>query len=323
MAVLSCKSDGAGSDLKNSSDMIATITNKVFYENIPSASGLEVIGDSIYIVGDDSPYLYHLDKGFDQVNKSVISDTSGFDTGRIAKSEKLDLESMAHFNKDGRDYLLMLGSGSSEVRTKGVIAEINEKTGAIAKVNTYSLGKLYQQLQENIHVVGSGLLNIEGAAVEDDKLYLMQRAIGDEPNVLLIFDLKEFLAFLTEDGETPEVQLKKFNLDRLHDFHAGFSGAHVFDGKLFFTASVEGTGDAIEDGEVFGSYIGYIGLNELDNDNTPVTALLVHKDGTTYNGKTESLVVSSGQVKGSYKVLVVSDDDKGHSELLEVDVSFK
>lgn len=309
--------------MKNSSDMTATITKKVFYENIPSASGLEVVGDSIYIIGDDSPYLYHLNKSFDHVNKTVISDISGFETGRIAKSEKLDLESITYFQKEGKHFLLMLGSGSSEVRMKAITAELDKKSGAIAAVQTFPLNGLYEKLQEDIHIVGSGLLNIEGAAVDKGKLYLMQRAIAGEPNVLLIYELDEFIAYLTNEDEIPQVEIKQFNLENLHDFQAGFSGAYIYDGKLFFTASVEGATDAIADGEVFGSYIGYIDLDAMNEIVSPDMAILVHEDGTTYKGKTESLVVSGGGGKGNYKALVVSDDDLGHSELLVVDLFLK
>ena len=300
--------------------MKATITNKVFYESIPSASGIEVVGDAIFVIGDDSPYLYQLNKKFEQTAKHALADVKGFESGRVAKDEKMDLESIAAFERKGKPYLLILGSGASEARMKAFVVEFSAE-GSVDAIVSYSVEKLYKQLQENEQVVGKGLLNIEGATVENGKLYLMHRAVAKEPNVLLEYDLEEFMNALKGDAAVPKPVVYHYDLSEIEGYQAGFSGADIFDNKLFFTASVEQTEDAIADGEVLGSYLGFIELDAIersDKATSPHSALIVSDNGSTFKGKAESLVVSAGDAPDTYKVLVVTDDDQGHSELLEV-----
>ena len=323
--LFSCSSSTSEYNQDFPTTMKAIITNKFFYEDIPSASGIEVIGDSIYIIGDDSPYLYQLNRDFKQTSKLALADTSGFKSGRVAKSEKMDLESMASYERNGKNYLLILGSGASDARMKGFVIEADKVTGKLGKPKSYTLDKLYQQLQDNKEVVKNDQLNIEGLTVESGNVYLMHRAVKQAPNILLEYNAEAFFSALEMNGDVPEPEVHHFKLEKLEGYQAGFSGADIFDGKLFFTASVEQTEDAIADGEVLGSYVGVIYLADLDsNSRKPVaskSALLVYKNNKPYKGKAESLVVSKD--KDKYKVLVVSDDDKGHSELLEVELVIK
>ena len=309
--------------------MIAVIDKSLHYNNLPSASGLEMLGDHFYVIGDDSPYLYRLDKDYKIVSQVAIFDTTGFGNGRIAKAEKPDLEGMAMFQYRGKPYLLMLGSGSAPARRTAflynicgdsICAEGAEQEGARA----VNLDELYRQL-EKPEIIGEGLLNIEGVAAGHGKLYLLQRAIGKEQNVVITYKLSEFIPYLLSGtgAPLPKPSFSFFSLPELNYLQAGFSGAFVFDDKLFFTASLEDTGDAISDGAVLGSYIGFIPFSDMDKSGTvPVTAtLIMQPDGKPYTGKAESLVVKQRLGKGRYSFVVVSDDDKGGSELLELTLS--
>ncbi|MDO6392029.1 hypothetical protein Q4E40_17975 [Pontibacter sp. BT731] len=307
--------------------MKAVITQTLHYDNLPSASGLEMLGDHYYAVGDDSPYLYRLDKNFRMESQEAIFDTTGFGNGRIPKDEKVDLEGITLLQHQGKPYLLMMGSGSAPARRKAYLYnicgdDICREGAGVHGAKTVDLDKLYQQLEQEADTLGGSLLNIEGVAAGHGKLYLLQRAIGTGQNVLISYRLSEFIPFLL--GETsaqlPQPELAYFRLPGLKNLQAGFSGAYVHDDKLFFTASLEDTSDAYADGEVLGSYIGYIPFSWVGKQDTlqiPTTQIL-QADGNPYTGKAESLVVQKREGKGKYKLVVVSDDDKGGSELLEV-----
>ena len=313
-----------GSDGKD--EMVAVIDKTVHYNNLPSASGLEMLGDHFYVIGDDSPYLYRLDRNYNIVSQVAIFDTAGFGNGRIAKAEKPDLEGMALLQYQGKPYLFMLGSGSAPARRRGflynicgdsICAEWAEQEGARA----VNLDELYRQL-EKPEIIGEGLLNIEGVAAGHGKLYLLQRAIGKGQHVLISYKLSEFIPYLLSDAGAPlpKPSFSFFSLPELNYLQAGFSGAFVFDDKLFFTASLEDTRDAINDGAVLGSYIGFIPFTFTKKPGTlPVNAtLIMQPDGKPYTGKAESLVVKQRLGKGKYSFVVVSDDDQGGSELLEL-----
>ena len=68
------------------------ITNKISLDNLPSASGLEIINENLYIVGDDSPFLYLLDFNFKQIDRIQLFSTNDFSNGRMPKHLKPDLE---------------------------------------------------------------------------------------------------------------------------------------------------------------------------------------------------------------------------------------
>ncbi|SIR36017.1 DUF6929 family protein [Pontibacter lucknowensis] len=306
--------------------MKATIEKHLHFDNLPSASGLEMLGDHYYVTGDDSPYLYKLDKNYRLLSHEAIFDTTGFENGRIAKADKADLEGMTLLQHQGKPYLLMMGSGSAPARRKAYLYNICGDDICREGADTHGakaidLDPLYKELEAQMKL-GESLLNIEGVAAGHGRLYLMQRAIGTGQNMLISYNLAEFIPYLLSESavQLPKPELAYFRLPELELLQAGFSGAYVYDDKLFFTASLEDTNDAYGDGEVLGSYIGYIPFNAIGKQDTlqiPATPML-QADGELYTGKAESLVVKKREGKGRYRLVVVSDDDLGGSELLEV-----
>ncbi|MCC9166726.1 DUF6929 family protein [Pontibacter harenae] len=300
---------------------LAVIESKKFYENLPSASGIESFySNSFYIVGDDSPYLYMLDMQYNQVSQYPLFETSDFSTGRIPKALKPDLECMSRFKYKNEDYLLLLGSGSSPARNKGFVVRMSENF----EVMEIGLNRLYVFLQQILDKQGAQQLNLEGVTIDDTHVYFLQRAYGGAKNILFRAEAPSFISYLMEGGDLPATAAFYFSLPQLQYFKAGFSGAHVFHDRLFFTASVESTLNAIDDGEVLGSFIGFIPLGELSRATDPQnpfpapTAVINDSNGQAYKGKAESLVVTRQLKRGQCEVIVVSDDDLGHSELLRV-----
>lgn len=306
----------------------ATIVADKFHENIPSGSGIETAPEGYYIIGDDTPFLYAIDKNFKQVARYELFDTTEFKNGRIPKPLKPDLESLATFTYKGKSYLFTIGSGSSGVRNKAYLIELP----IVSKkpvVKEFDLSGLFTTLQDDKSIVGEELLNIEGLDFSEGTVYLLQRALNKSDNIVLSFPIDAFHAFLFEKKELPAPARYYFKLPTLQQYQAGFSGAYILNGKLFFTASIESAPDAIQDGEVLGSYIGYIPLADLpkatkaNNPLSATAAIVMDRNGKTYTGKVESLVVTASDADGTYKVISISDDDQGHSEVLEIEFVIK
>lgn len=322
---------GRSADFNPELQMKAVIENKLSYDSLPSASGLEMLGDHYYVIGDDSPYLYRLDKNFKLEAQEAMFDTAGFGSGRIPKPLKPDLEGMTLLQYKGEPYLLMLGSGSASTRRKAFLYNICEDSlcqeGAAKEgAREIDMDPLFRQL-EVPEVIGEGVLNIEGVAAGHGQLYLLQRAIGTGRNVLISYAISDFIRYLLgeEGAGLPQPSFSPFTLPALDKLEAGFSGAYVFDNKLFFTASLEDTEAAINDGEVLGSYVGFIPFAALKDQKMPQlpAARIVHPDGTSYTGKVESLVVKQRKGKDRYSIIVVTDDDQGGSELLELTLTLE
>ncbi|PRY10376.1 hypothetical protein CLV24_114105 [Pontibacter ummariensis] len=302
-------------------ELEAVVQESKLYEGLPSASGIEANGnmEGYFVVGDDSPYLYQLDEEFNVINELPLFDTSGFINGRIPKAAKPDLESMARFRYGRDEYLLLLGSGSSPARNRAFLVNLSEEMA----VKEVDLSRFYLFLRKILQIEEEGVLNLEGLAIGETYTYLMQRGVGADTNALFRFETDDFVGYLINDAELPIAALYYFELPLSGQVQAGFSGAYVSEEKLFFTASAEDTANAIEDGEVVGSYLGVIDLRSLPYATSPAkplpiaASLIRNQDGTVYKGKAESLVVEKLDDK-AYKVIVVSDDDLGGSELLEV-----
>lgn len=322
--LFSCQNQQKPTQKPQTSLMQATILRKINLPDIPSASGLEVIGNQVYVIGDDSPFLYMLDLASLELKEKILLFENTFPAGiRIPKAFKPDLECLTTLNIDGAPHLLAFGSGSAPTRANCYTISL-PGPGTPFKVSEKSLKALYSSLQRNESLLKGDLLNLEAAATNQDKLFLFQRSTQAGPNVILAFDTREFIRHLKQPtASLPAFQTLFFKLPRLNNLEARFSGAFTYDKLLFFTASVENTTNAILDGEVLGSFVGWINTADLitkDKPVNPATALIRNQQGEPYAGKVESLAIINSPEKNIYRCLAVTDDDNGQSELLELEI---
>lgn len=291
--------------------MTATILSESVIPGLPSASGVEIIGDTAYVIGDDSAFLHKLAVATLVPTGSIrLFETDPAGPARLPKPDKPDLECMAALCwPDGRPGLLLLGSGSCANRARGWF--VPTETGADTAVpEALDLAPLYALLQP--YLPSGAALNLEAAATSATELLLFQRTVGRaDAAILFCLPLAETLAFVAGQGkaELPTVRPLIFQLPAIAGCAAGFSGATFVDDLLFVTASVEDTDDAVLDGAVLGSYIGLVNLEAQ----TAIFALLAWADGRAYNGKVEGLAVRRALEAGGWELLLVTDDDAGGS----------
>lgn len=297
--------------------MKATIIKKTPLPGIHSASGIEVLGDRLYIVGDDASWLYVLDKAWKPAGRVRLFDTSSPAGERIPKLQKPDLEALTVISLEGQPYLLAVGSGSQANRQDAFL--INPATGAVQR---HSLAPLYDHLRTLTGVVGQRLLNIEGLAVADGVVIFLQRGNVSGTNALVAYALDPFTAWLTENGPLPAPQVRSFVLPTVEGYTAGFSGAAPIPSRrrsLLFTASVEATDDEILDGDMLGSFAGILDLD--DPADTPRRCAPILYDNQAYPGKVESICVRE-ETQDGLSALAVTDADGGASELLLLDIAW-
>jgi hypothetical protein len=312
------------------SNPVIKIIRQVSLPEIPSASGIEIAADgTIYIIGDDSPYLYQLDAAFDSMDSILLFKTAAFTTGRIPKTQKPDLECISQLLIDGQPHLLAMGSGSLPNRDSCYIIPLPVQAGNPG-IKVVSLRNFYRFLSKAPDMAGAGTLNLEGLATNGNLMYMLHRYAAGGQNKLITVNLDQFRNLLTKNSpRQPNLKIYTFQLDQLDNVQAGFSGAHVADGKLFFTASVEKTPNAIDDGEIAGSFAGWIDLADITgpkNGNNPVKAPAAHMariefaNGSPFTGKAESICVLPGKPNETYRALAVTDNDQGQSELLVLEI---
>jgi hypothetical protein len=288
-----------------------SVIKKHFLPNIPSASGVEVVNDVIYIVGDDSSSVYMLDYEMKLIDKIALFTSPDLINGRISKVSKPDFEALTYLNINGKEQLLAVGSGSkSPERDNGYLVDLQYNT-----TRHITLTHLYNQLRQLPEVIGEGKLNIEGLAADDTRILFVQRGNITGNNVLVSYPAEELYNYLIQKSvhlPVPTIQL--FKLPSLSGSQSGFSGITFIPGtsKLLFTASVENTTNEIDDGEVLGSYIGLIDLQ----DHTTLQSTLIDFEGLPYMGKIESIAIQRVDTSGQIQAVAVTDTDMGGSELL-------
>lgn len=309
--------------------MKVNILKKANLENLPSASGVEIVDGVIYIVGDDSPFLYRLDHSLKLLETIELFPSVHFETGRIPKKIKPDLECISTIVINNNKYLLILGSGSAENRDQGFLVKLPNKYNNKHFVQSVSLTSLYNLLASNPEVTGKGKFNLEAAASTDTLMILFNRASKKGKNTALIFDIEEFKVYLTENPDiVPFPSILSYELPGINGVPSGFSGASTFEDKLFFTAAVEDTSDPVADGDVLGSMIGYMELKSPDyirGGNSSVLSEVkgittVEENGEVYKGKIESISIYEKDSDKKFIALAVTDDDMGGSELLMLEI---
>jgi len=305
--------------------MKISVLKHVHLTTIPSASAVEVINGNIYVVGDDSSFLYVLKYDLTLLAKVPLytAKAEHIIGNRILKKEKADLECITKLVINGYPHLLILGSGSkSPRRDVAFLVKLPTPYNRNHLVWEISLVKWYSFLRMNEDVTGpSGVLNFEAAASTEEHVYIFNR----ENNATLRFDLPEFIEFIqghTEGVPFPTIITSK--LPAIENVRAGYSGADYFDNKLFFTAAAEDTTNAIDDGEIMGSAVGILSFDGEEKTRGKITNgftgsisefTLIPKINNLPL-KIESISVYEKENDSTYIAIAVSDDDKGGSDIL-------
>lgn len=274
--------------------------------DIPSASGIEPMGTSIFVMGDDSPFLFRLNDKFEVIEKIPIGNVSAAIDGKIPKAQKPDLEAMVAFGEE----LLLFGSGSKSPE-RDVLVRLN----TVSKISrTYSLGEFYDSLCSTEKITRNEL-NIEAAVVSEETLLLFNR----KKNVVFKLNLLGLLAHAEGKSKVPSCERFCVTLPSLNGIGAGFSGAALTpDGRqIIFSTSVENTPNRIDDGEILGSFVGFLPIENLKEAVVPDCLPLKDKNGTILKIKVESVAVRKTDGPRKVRLLLVTDNDRSASEILE------
>ncbi|WP_426492648.1 DUF6929 family protein [Hymenobacter sp. 102] len=304
--------------------MQALIRREAVLPDLPSASGIEIVGETAYVIGDDAPFLYQFNAGTLAAGaRTTLFETAHFSSGRIPKDIKRDLECMTSLTVSGGETgLLVLGSGATAAREQGFWVPL--RAGHAETVYPLSLSGLYAALRERLPA--GILLNLEAAAATPDELLLFQRTVGmSTGNLLFRLPLAATWAYLQRHTtQLPAISQQLFELPMVEKKPAGFSGASWQNGRLLVTASVEDTQDAVLDGAVLGSFVGELTLLPPGKQAVlPVSlALLQWPDGRAYRGKVEGVAVYRQLQARQLELLLVTDDDAGGSTAVVVELNW-
>lgn len=296
--------------------MKLSILNRYILNDIPSASGIDIIDGTIYIIGDNAPWLFKLDAQYRVMDKFQIASADGLKDGKIPKPLKPDFEAMTCIRSGNKQELFIFGSGSKSSQ-RDMLVNVNVNNPA--NYESHSLEKFYKKLRDTAKL-NAGELNIEGAVADDEYLYLFNRG----KNIVFKLRLTGFLEHINSGGNCPVPEVFHFKLAEINGIEAGFSGATITPDKkkILFTASVENTPNWYDDGEVLGSFIGIIDLQTFTNNMCPA-CMPITDNGNTLKIKVESLALHHVDPQGNLHLLLVTDSDGDTSELFEMSIGLK
>lgn len=275
-------------------------------EDLPSASGIVKFKEDFFVIGDDSPYLFQLDKDFNLVSKTLIYSAEKLLENRISKIEKADFEAMEMVSENE---LLIFGSGSkSPQRDVCVWIELGKEIIH----QEYDISVFYNYLR-NLEIMKGHELNIEGLCIKEDWLYLFNRG----RNIIFSFSCSEFMAYCRTGSQFPLPKTQLFSLPKIKGLEAGFSGATAFKDLPYFifTAAVEDSPNAYDDGEIHGSFLGLIKRydSKFDED-----FLIKQIPSPGFPLKVESVIIDEIISLHEIDLVLVTDNDGKPSQIIRL-----
>lgn len=234
---------------------------------IGSASGLFFNNDALYVIGDNSGFLYEYNMQNQQLNQHALIDNP---TQNIPKNLKPDFESLTNHN----DTLYVFGSGSTENRNKMIEFDLKSKT-VLQQNNLVDLYALMQSFGE----IKPEDFNLEGAIFDGENWYLFNRGNGiSNKNTIFTIHAKK----LDEEFALIAVNYK---LPKIKGIRSSFTDAILVEDKIYFLSTVEDTKSTYDDGEILGSFIGRIDAKTMKIDFTQKITSTNKFEGLTFYKK--------------------------------------
>ncbi|MBC7794375.1 MAG: hypothetical protein H7Z43_11775 [Clostridia bacterium] len=271
---------------------------------IAAASGLVKVGDTYWVVADDELFMGSFKETAPVELLRVLPGELPIDHHE-RKDAKPDLEALVHLPAGAtglpNDILLGLGSGSKPNRNRGVAVTLDKHGEPQGSVRVVDLTQLYAVLKLKF-----AKLNIEGAAVHENVLWLAQRGNGiKNTNAIVNIDLEKVVSAIKNNqliGASAIKSVTKVDLGSTQSVSWSFTDiASLKNGNLVFTAAAETSYGTVDDGDVVGAAVGImtpegkvLKFSKLD----PVVKLEgVHVISET-NGQIELALVSDGDMAG-------------------------
>ncbi len=235
---------------------------------IGSASGIVYKDNLVFIISDNSSYLYQYNLEEKKLTKIKL-----FENGQenIPKKDKYDFESIClKGNK-----LYILGSGSTSKREKRISYDLETK-----EIKEKDITKLYQKLKSSASISDDDL-NIEGSLFYNEKWYLFQRGNGTNSKNG-VFLINKF----SKKGDA-EPSFQSIQLPKIKHIETSFTDAILVEDKIYFLATAEDTTSTYDDGEILGSLLGRIDIQSMQIDFTLIISDTQKFEGLTLINKTE------------------------------------
>jgi hypothetical protein len=286
---------------------------------VRAASGLAPLGDGWLVAQDDANHAARWDRrGIRRLR--LFPPVDGHDLFGAAagtKHLKPDLEAACAVTAAGGPAVLLLGSGSSPLRTRAAL--VVDDGGP--RVHTADLAPLYAAAATALGLEAADL-NLEGACLVGDRLRWFQRGHGRSrlPSASVDLDAGAVVAAVLGEGDPAGLvptDPRRYDLGRLGGLPLTITDAVALaDDRVLVAAAAEDAPDAITDGPVVGS-----ALAVVDEDESVAAVAPVEADGPAW--KIEGLALRGQSADGAVSVLAVTDQDDPRVPSLAVELTLR
>jgi hypothetical protein len=290
--------------------LVDEVVNLRFDDGTPvtAASGIAPLGDGWLIAQDDATFAaWRRPDGVTPVR--VLPSVEGHD--RFSEAEgtkklKPDLEVACPAEVDGEPAVLLLGSGSSPRRMRGVLVRLDD---GVPVVQAADLAPLYDRVVRRLGLPMDHL-NLEGASRHGDQVRWFNRgnlAAGVRSGSVDVPLEGLVAAVLGRDAASsvPVDEPRTYELGEVEGVGLAVTDAiAVPDGRVLLSAAAEDTPNAVDDGPVVATALVLVdGETVLDVAPIPAVDDHVHK--------VEGLALRAVRDGEVHLLAVVDDDDPG------------
>ncbi|HRN98767.1 MAG TPA: hypothetical protein PLA69_05565 [Flavobacterium sp.] len=260
---------------------------------VGSASGLVYDQGNLYLISDNSTFLYRYDLRQKQLDAIAID---AVPAANLGKPVKPDFEAIAI--NDGKLYAI--GSGSTPKRQRMAVVNLRTNDFSMADLSTF-----YAKLKKTAQL-SDDQFNLEGLVFAESGVLLFQRGNGSRlANGVFVAD------GLDADAD---VCYHRVELPAIDGVPSSFTDATLADGRLFVLASAEASNSTYLDGDVSGSLIA-----ELDPTTFELKTHLVLPGTKKFEG-----IACAKQTGKKFSFYLCEDADSNvlQSEIHRLDVKF-
>ncbi len=283
---------------------------------VTAASGIAPLGDGWLIAQDDATFAaWRRADGVTPVR--VLPPVDGHDTfseARGTKRLKPDLEVACPAEVDGEPAVLLLGSGSTSRRMRGVVVRLVDREPVVQAAD---LNALYQRVAQRLELPLEHL-NLEGASRHGATVRWFNRgnlAAGVQSGSVDV-PLEELVAAVlgrAGASSVPVDQPRGYALGEVEGVGLAVTDAIALpDGRVLLSAAAEDSPNAVDDGPVVAT-----ALALLDGEEVLAVAPIPEVDGHVH--KVEGLALRAFR-DGQVHLLAVVDDDDPNKPSSEIEL---
>ena len=272
---------------------------------VTAASGVAPLGDGWLVAQDDATHGAWLRSG-GVTRVRLLPPVEGLD--RFTESDgtkhlKPDLEVACPAEVDGEPAVLVLGSGSSPRRMRGVLVRLTDDGPEACSAD---LSPVYPRVAETLGL-GMEAVNLEGASRHGGTVRWFNRGnLGaGVPSASVAVPLEALVAAVLGRGSAADVPVADPLVHELGEVEgvglAVTDAIALPDGRVLLSAAAEDTPNAVDDGPVVATALALV-----DGERVLAVAPIPEVDGRVH--KVEGLALRDVR-DGAVHVLAVVDDD--------------